>query len=156
MYTKDPFSSTQNLFSDYKTGFGGKFGVQKDRVDKSAVKTYEETGEKVGTNYEKTRPDGKILVIRIGNLIPCKAPSLNFNLYSMSSLLVPSKNASNLRARFENIAQQNEIDAQKRAEDEKRKREEKDKKDKLDNKKREEQRIAQEKEIRDDRSWKKS
>ena len=56
----------KNLFSDYKTGFGGKFGVQKDRVDKSAVKSYEETGEKVGTNYEKTRPDGKILVIRIG------------------------------------------------------------------------------------------
>ena len=24
-------------FSDYKTGFGGQFGVQKDRVDKSAV-----------------------------------------------------------------------------------------------------------------------
>ena len=66
IYTKDPLSSTQNLFSDYKTGFGGKFGVQKDRVDKSAVKSYEETGEKVGTNYEKTRPDGKILVIRIG------------------------------------------------------------------------------------------
>merc|ERR1712110_314299 len=101
---------------DYKTGFGGKFGVQKDRVDKSAVKSYEETGEKIGTNYEKTRPD------------------------------VPSKNASNLRARFENIAQQNEIEAQKRAEDEKRKREEKDKKDKLENKKREEQRMAQEKE----------
>ena len=52
----------KNPFSDYKTGFGGKFGVQKDRVDKSAVKSYEETGEKVGTNYEKTRPDGKILV----------------------------------------------------------------------------------------------
>ena len=24
-------------FSDYKTGFGGQFGVQKDRVDKSAL-----------------------------------------------------------------------------------------------------------------------
>lgn len=24
-------------FADYTTGFGGKFGVQKDRVDKSAV-----------------------------------------------------------------------------------------------------------------------
>ena len=44
---------------DYKAGFGGKFGIQKDRVDKSAVKSYEETNEKVGTNYEKTRPDGK-------------------------------------------------------------------------------------------------
>ena len=26
-----------SLFSDYKTGFGGKFGVQSDRVDKSAL-----------------------------------------------------------------------------------------------------------------------
>lgn len=25
------------ISSDYSTGFGGKFGVQKDRVDKSAV-----------------------------------------------------------------------------------------------------------------------
>lgn len=25
------------LFLDYSSGFGGKFGVQKDRVDKSAV-----------------------------------------------------------------------------------------------------------------------
>ena len=25
------------VFSDYTSGFGGKFGVQKDRVDKSAV-----------------------------------------------------------------------------------------------------------------------
>ena len=24
-------------FTDYATGFGGKYGVQKDRVDKSAV-----------------------------------------------------------------------------------------------------------------------
>ena len=44
--------------SDYKTGFGGKFGLQKDRVDKSAVKSYDEESEKIGTNYEKTRPDG--------------------------------------------------------------------------------------------------
>lgn len=25
------------MFKDYKTGFGGQFGVQKDRVDKSAL-----------------------------------------------------------------------------------------------------------------------
>ena len=71
-------------------------------------------------------------------LVTYPIPALNSNLYLVLYLLVPSKNASNLRARFENIAQQNEIEAQKRAEDEKRKREEKDKKDKLENKKREE------------------
>merc|ERR1711894_279168 len=78
---------------DYKDGFGGKFGIQKDRVDKSAVASYEESNDKIGTNYEKTRPE------------------------------VPNKNSSNLRARFENMAQQNVLDAQKRAEDEKRRRE---------------------------------
>ena len=52
-------------FLDYKTGFGGKFGIQKDRVDKTAVKSYDETNEKVGTNYEKTRPDGKLILIHL-------------------------------------------------------------------------------------------
>ena len=66
IYIKAPLLSTKDLFLDYKTGFGGKFGVQKDRVDKSAVKSYEETGEKIGTNYEKTRPDGKIMVQSYG------------------------------------------------------------------------------------------
>ena len=30
-------SLVQYALSDYKTGFGGQFGVQKDRVDRSAV-----------------------------------------------------------------------------------------------------------------------
>lgn len=37
-------------------GFGGKFGVQTDRVDKSAH-DFDEQPERVGTNYEKSRPD---------------------------------------------------------------------------------------------------
>ena len=28
---------SDNFFSDYTSGFGGKFGVQNDRVDKSAM-----------------------------------------------------------------------------------------------------------------------
>jgi hypothetical protein len=36
-------------------GFGGKFGVQTDRKDKSAL-TYDEEQDKIGTNYERTRP----------------------------------------------------------------------------------------------------
>jgi len=50
--------------TDYAKGFGGKFGVQSDRVDKTAH-TYEEEPERVGTNYEKYRPEGK-----------CKVPSI--------------------------------------------------------------------------------
>lgn len=37
-------------------GFGGKFGVQTDRMDKSAVSFKEQT-EAVGTNYTKAKPD---------------------------------------------------------------------------------------------------
>ena len=45
---------------DYKAGFGGKFGIQKDRVDKSAIASYDEQKDRIGTNYERTRPDGKL------------------------------------------------------------------------------------------------
>ena len=79
IYVKELLSRAKDLFLDYKTGFGGKFGVQKDRVDKSAVKSYEETGEKIGTNYEKTRPDGKIMVQSYG--LVTYIPALNSNLY---------------------------------------------------------------------------
>lgn len=37
-------------------GFGGKFGVQSDRMDKSAL-TFQENPEKTGTNYTKVKPD---------------------------------------------------------------------------------------------------
>lgn len=37
-------------------GFGGKFGVQNDRMDKSAV-TFQENPERTGTNYTKVKPD---------------------------------------------------------------------------------------------------
>jgi hypothetical protein len=47
------------LQTDYAKGFGGKFGVQSDRVDKTAH-TYEEEPERVGTNYEKYRPEGEL------------------------------------------------------------------------------------------------
>lgn len=40
---------------DYTKGFGGKFGVQTDRQDASAVGFDHVTGY-VGTNYEKNKP----------------------------------------------------------------------------------------------------
>lgn len=61
----------------------------------------------MGTNYTRTKPD------------------------------VPTKNAGNLRARFENMAQQSTEEAKARAEEEKRKRELKDKKDREEAAKRE-------------------
>lgn len=41
---------------NYLQGFGGKFGVQNDRMDKSAI-SFQENPEQIGTNYTKTKPD---------------------------------------------------------------------------------------------------
>lgn len=41
---------------DRVKGFGGKFGVQNDRMDKSAV-GFQENPDRIGTNYTKTKPD---------------------------------------------------------------------------------------------------
>lgn len=40
---------------DHKKGFGGKFGVESDKVDRSAA-GYGDRNESVGTNYEKAKP----------------------------------------------------------------------------------------------------
>lgn len=81
--------------SDYKKGFGGKFGVETDRMDKSAH-TFQEQVDKVGTNYQKTRPD------------------------------ILGAKPSNLKSRFENISLHNEEDTKQRAELQKKLRAEKD------------------------------
>ena len=49
----------KRIFSDYKTGFGGQFGIQKETEHKKAVSTYDQQSEKVGTNYKPTKPDSK-------------------------------------------------------------------------------------------------
>ena len=40
-----------------RQGFGGKFGVESDRQDKSAHGFGDGEGERVGTNYQPTKPD---------------------------------------------------------------------------------------------------
>lgn len=42
--------------SDYSQGFGGKFGLQKDRMDKCAV-GFQDAPDKIGTNYTKVKPE---------------------------------------------------------------------------------------------------
>lgn len=45
-------------------GFGGKFGVQNDRMDKSAL-NFSENSDKTGTNYTKVKPDiGKYMTFK--------------------------------------------------------------------------------------------
>lgn len=81
--------------ADYKKGFGGKFGLETDRMDKSAH-TFQEQVDKVGTNYQKTKPD------------------------------ISGAKPSNLKSRFENMALQTEEETKQRAAEQKKLRQEKD------------------------------
>lgn len=80
-------------------GFGGKFGVEKDRMDKSAV-GFEESVGKIGTNY-----------------CPIKKPD------------ILGAKPETFRSKFENLAVHTESDAKERAAEQKKIREEKDKLD---------------------------
>ena len=52
------FQSSLAMFVLYLwQGFGGKFGVESDRQDKSAHGFNEDDGQRVGTNYQPTKPD---------------------------------------------------------------------------------------------------
>ena len=70
---------------------------------------------------ERKRRKGKRYILAFPATRKAKNSSLHL-------FLVPVKNASNLRARFENIAKNNDEEARKRVEEEKRQRQEKDKK----------------------------
>lgn len=85
--------------ADYKKGFGGKFGIESDRMDKSAH-TFQEQVEKVGTNYQKVKPD------------------------------IMGAKPANLKSRFENIVAVNEEETKQRAAEQKKLREQKDIRDK--------------------------
>jgi len=77
---------------DHKKGFGGKFGVESDRVDKAAAGYSEGGGQPVGTNYQRTRPEAS------------------------------SQGAKNLKSRFEDMARSADEDDRRRAEEEKQRR----------------------------------
>lgn len=121
---------------DYKTGFGGQFGVQKDRVDKSAAgwdhiekveKHESQTDYKTGFGgkfgVQKDRMDKSAVGFN-------DAPERPGNNYAKTKPDISGAKPSNIRARFENFAQQAEEDAKKKAEEQKRLRAEKDKQDK--------------------------
>uniref|UniRef100_A0A0A9ZGZ7 Src substrate cortactin n=1 Tax=Lygus hesperus TaxID=30085 RepID=A0A0A9ZGZ7_LYGHE len=135
--------------TDYAVGFGGKFGVQADRQDKSAVgwdhiekvsrhhsqtdhskgfggkfgvesdridksaHIFGEPNEKIGSKYERVKPE-------IGSVKP-----------------------SNLRAKFENLAKQNEEEAVRKAAEEKVRRLNREQQEKKNDKIREEKRLAE-------------
>jgi len=84
---------------DHKKGFGGKFGVESDRVDKTAAGYSEGGGQPVGTNYQRTRPEAS------------------------------SQGAKNLKSRFEDMARSSEEDDRRRAEDERQRRQAREQKE---------------------------
>lgn len=88
-----------NSQADYKKGFGGKFGIESDRMDKSAH-TFQEQVDKVGTNYQKIKPD------------------------------IMGAKPSNLKSKFENFASYSEEETKQRLAMQKKLREEKDARDK--------------------------
>jgi cortactin len=91
---------------------------ESQKVDKTCDKTPQsyddQPDQKIGTNYQKTKPD------------------------------IAVKNSGNLRARFENMAKETEAEAKRKAEDEKKRREEREKREHDDSKKKEEKRKAEE------------
>jgi cortactin len=46
------------ILKDYSKGFGGKYGVEKEKKDNCAS-GFDEQPEQVGTNYQRTRVDSK-------------------------------------------------------------------------------------------------
>jgi len=77
---------------DHKKGFGGKFGVESDRVDKTAAGYSDSANQSVGTNYQRTRPEAS------------------------------SQGAKNLKSRFEDMARSSEEEDRRRAEEERKRR----------------------------------
>ena len=85
---------------DHKKGFGGKFGVESDRVDKTAAGYSDAGSQPVGTNYQRTRAE----------------PS--------------SQGAKNLKSRFEDMAKSSEEEDRRRAKEERQRRKAREEKEK--------------------------
>lgn len=85
---------------DYVKGFGGKFGLQTDRVDKAAVGFDADQGP-VGTTYDKQKP-----------VVAGKCFSLLSKLQWKTSIVTEKGKASLLKSRFENLAEENKKAAQ--------------------------------------------
>ncbi|XP_062404832.1 src substrate cortactin-like isoform X1 [Sardina pilchardus] len=118
---------------DYVKGFGGKFGVQADRQDKSALgwdhqeKTQLHESQKdyskgFGGKYgvQKDRMDKSA-----GTFEDVDRPASGYQ--KTKPVEAASANTGSIKARFENIAKQNEEEDRKRAEEERARRQAKEK-----------------------------
>ncbi|PRD28470.1 UNVERIFIED_CONTAM: Cttn [Trichonephila clavipes] len=114
--------------TDYAKGFGGQYGVQKDRKDKSALGWEEVTkveahpsqtdmkkgfGGEFGIEYDRQDKSAH-------SFSEVEKPQSSYQKTKVD--MVPSTKASSLRARFENMAKAEEEEARKRADEERAKR----------------------------------
>ncbi|XP_059361884.1 src substrate cortactin-like isoform X2 [Carassius carassius] len=118
---------------DYVKGFGGKFGVQTDRQDKSAVgwdhqeklqlhESQKDYAKGFGGKYgvQKDRMDKSA-----GTFEEVEKPSAAYQ--KTRPVEAAGSGAGSIKARFENIAKQNEEEDRKRAEEERARRQAKEK-----------------------------
>lgn len=121
----------KRYISDHSHGFGGKFGVQTDRVDKSAVgwdhiekleKHDSQTDHKKGFGgvfgVEKDRMDKSAVGFEDHSKVGTN--------YIKTKPDISGAKPSNLRAKFENLALHSEDEAKAKAGEQKRMREDKD------------------------------
>lgn len=135
---------------DYSVGFGGKFGVQKDRVDKSALGwEHHETVQKHSSQVDASKGFGG----KFGVESDRKDKSAHNWQTTEEQPTTPQKgsevvkgDAKSLRAKFENFAKQDENEAKKRLDSERQKRVEQEKTEKEAAKRTEEDRQAKLKE----------
>ncbi|XP_069479524.1 src substrate cortactin isoform X5 [Ambystoma mexicanum] len=117
---------------DYSKGFGGKYGVDKDNVDKSAV-GFEYQGKTEKHESQKDYSKG------FGGKFGVQSDRMDKNALSFEDIEKPSSTyqktrpveavsnkTSNLRANFENLAKENELEDRKKAEAERAQRMAKD------------------------------
>lgn len=120
---------------DYSKGFGGKFGVQEDRKDKSAHGwDYIERTEKHESQLDHKKGFGGVFGVQSDRMDKSalgfqSQPDKVGTNYTKVKPDIGGAKPSNLRAKFENFAQNSEEDSRERAAEQKRIREEKDRKD---------------------------
>ncbi|GAA6076202.1 src substrate protein p85-like isoform X1, partial [Tachysurus ichikawai] len=127
----------------YSKGFGGKFGVQKERVDKAAL-GYDYKGETEKHESQKDYAKG------FGGRYGVQSDRMDKNAASFSDMESPttsykktsppeasSSGAGSLKSRFENMAKTTEEENRKRAEEERVRRQAREKREKEEAQKRE-------------------
>nr|XP_033813867.1 src substrate cortactin-like [Geotrypetes seraphini] len=138
--------------TDYVKGFGGKFGVQRDRQDKAAHSwDYKEEVKPHESQTDYAKGFGGRFGVQQENM---DKSAVGFNQMEGPSssyektrpVEAASSSASNLKARFENMAKSSEEENRKRAEEERTRRQARENREREEALKRQQQQQQEEKE----------